>query len=593
MRKSIWLTASIAVVALFLGSLYFAVANGDTAAFKITVNYADGSKTVSDPHSLIFKLPFASIVKDSKTVTSVMVELQMKASWKGPEEDTTISGRVTYSINGVEKKSTLIADRYISSGELITIYTETLSVATIEGWDAGLGAKVLLISGDVGFSVDYPDGIKSSKGAIVETEWSYVVEAPAPTPSPSPTPTPTPDPSPTPSPTPQNNPPIAEANSPYEGKVNVAIDFSSAGSSDSDGSIDSYKWNFGDGSSSTSANPSHVYASAGVYTITLTVKDNDGATSVSSSKTTVTASDPIINQPPVADANGPYSGNTGTVISFSSSGSSDSDGSIVSYKWTFGDWGSSTLANPTHKYLLAGLYTVKLTVKDNDGYSASGTTYALITNPNTDPEPPPANEPPIADVNGPYTGITGKIVYFWSSGSYDPDGSIVSYKWTFGDGGSSTSNVPTHKYTSSGTYTVKLTVTDNDGAKVSTSTQAVIEDAPTVNQPPHAECNGPYTAQVFWSVWFTSAGTYDPDGHIASYHWAFGDGRTSSSHSPPHAYNQVGTYTVTLTVTDNDGAIDVDTTTVRITIDDPDNPGMMDSIIRFVSFTNKLTILTP
>ena len=141
-------------------------------------------------------------------------------------------------------------------------------------------------------------------------------------------------------PTPTNQIPTAKANGPYSGTPGAAIAFSSAGSTDPDGTISAYAWTFGDGSTSTAANPSHAYTAAGSYTVTLKVTDNAGAASAISS-TTATITAPPVNQAPTAKANGPYSGTTGTAISFSSAGSSDADGTIASYAWTFGDGGSA------------------------------------------------------------------------------------------------------------------------------------------------------------------------------------------------------------------------------------------------------------
>ena len=88
---------------------------------------------------------------------------------------------------------------------------------------------------------------------------------------------------------------------------------------------------------------------------------------------------PPVNTPPVANANGPYSGSTNSAISFSSAGSSDSDGTITGYAWTFGDGGTSTAANPSHTYTAAGTYTVTLTVTDNNSATHSDSTTATIT----------------------------------------------------------------------------------------------------------------------------------------------------------------------------------------------------------------------
>ncbi|RME20330.1 MAG: PKD domain-containing protein, partial [Candidatus Zixiibacteriota bacterium] len=86
-----------------------------------------------------------------------------------------------------------------------------------------------------------------------------------------------------------NQPPTAKINGPYSGTAGSPVSFSSAGSSDPDGTIVGYSWDFGDGSTSTAANPTHTYANAGTYTVTLTVTDDQGATGSASTTATITS----------------------------------------------------------------------------------------------------------------------------------------------------------------------------------------------------------------------------------------------------------------------------------------------------------------
>ena len=86
------------------------------------------------------------------------------------------------------------------------------------------------------------------------------------------------------------------------------------------------------------------------------------------------------------------------------------------------------------------------------------------------------NEPPTADANGPYTGLTGENIVFSSAGSSDPDGATLSYLWDFGDGTTSTQADPSHSYASAGNYQVSLAVTDAGGATATQTTTASIED---------------------------------------------------------------------------------------------------------------------
>jgi len=143
------------------------------------------------------------------------------------------------------------------------------------------------------------------------------------------------------------------------------IQFSATGSSDSDGSIVSYAWNFGDGSSATGVSVEHVFAEEGTYGVTLTVTDDDGATASLTNTLTISAT---ANVSPIAAA-------AATVVQaenprrlqFSSAGSEDPDGAIVAYDWDFGDGEVSAEANPIHMYLSGGIYAVSLTVVDNRG----------------------------------------------------------------------------------------------------------------------------------------------------------------------------------------------------------------------------------
>src|SRR2546422_2485876 len=233
------------------------------------------------------------------------------------------------------------------------------------------------------------------------------------------------------------------------------------------------------------------------------------------------------NQPPVAA----FSSSCSVVTCSFTSTSSDPDGSISAYSWTFGDGGTSAVQNPSHTYGAAGTYTVTLTVTDNQGATNSVSHTVTVS---------ASNQPPTAAFSSSCTGLTCSF----TSTSSDPDGSISAYSWTFGDGGTSAAQNPSHTYGAGGTYTVTLTVTDNQGATNSTSHSV------TVNRPPVASftqsCSGDACS-------FTSTSS-DPDGSISAYSWTFGDGGTSTAQNPSHTYATGGTYTAALTVTDNLGA---------------------------------------
>jgi len=337
--------------------------------------------------------------------------------------------------------------------------------------------------------------------------------------------------------------PTADPNGPYNAVLGSQIVFDSSGSTDSDGSIASYAWDFGDGNSGTGSSPTHTYQSDGTFTVALTVTDDGGATDTASTTATITPA-PI---PPSANAGGPYSSVVGSVISFDGTASSDSDGTIVSYAWDFGDGGVASGPLPTHSYSVDGNFTVTLTATDNDGLTGIDSTTATIN-------PAGGNTPPVAQANGPYSGTEGSAVQFSSSGSLDPDGSIVSYAWDFGDGNTSSTENPAHTYAAAGTYNVSLSVTDNAGDSTSDTTTATVE-AIVVNAPPTADANGPYSGYVGDTIVFDGTASSDSDGGIVRYDWDFGDGTTAvdAGPTPTHVYSAAGQYTVSLTVIDDVG----------------------------------------
>lgn len=154
---------------------------------------------------------------------------------------------------------------------------------------------------------------------------------------------------------------------------------------------------------------------------------------------------------------------------FNASGSTDPDGSIVAYAWSFGDGGTGTGVNASHTYAGAGAYTVTLTVTDNDG--ATDTDEQSIT------VSAPSNRPPTAS----FTYATDNLsCNFNASASADTDGSIVTYAWNFGDSSTGSGVTASHTYASAGTYTVVLTVTDDDGATGSQPRDVTVEAAPVV-----------------------------------------------------------------------------------------------------------------
>jgi len=143
-----------------------------------------------------------------------------------------------------------------------------------------------------------------------------------------------------------------------------------------------------------------------------------------------------------------------------------------------------------------------------------------------------------------------------------------TYNWTFEEGSPSSSNRrrPTVEFNKAGgPWKVVLKVSDGRLEAECMTTVSVSGGDETANVAPSANANGPYSGTAGLAVSFSSSGSNDADGSVASYAWTFGDGGTSSSPNPTHTYASAGSYTVSLTVTDNDGATASASTTATIT----------------------------
>ena len=168
-----------------------------------------------------------------------------------------------------------------------------------------------------------------------------------------------------------NQPPVASFTAtPSTTAIGAPITLSAAGSSDPDGTITNYAWNFGNGTTGSGMSVSKSYPAAGTYTVTLTVTDNGGLTATTTRTVTITAA----NQPPVASFTAtPLIAQVGVPIALSAAASSDSDGSITNYAWNFGNGTTGSGVSVSKSYAVAGTYTVTLTVTDNGGLTATTT----------------------------------------------------------------------------------------------------------------------------------------------------------------------------------------------------------------------------
>jgi len=225
-------------------------------------------------------------------------------------------------------------------------------------------------------------------------------------------------------------------------------------------------------------------------------------------------------------------------VTFDASASFDPDGTIVSYTWEFGDSTVGSGVMPTHAFANPGVYTAILTVVDNQSLSSTATHQVTVNTP-----------PRVAFQFSPGTIYIGVSVAFDGSASTDPDGTIASYSWDFGDGSLGTGVQPSHGYTAKGLFGVELTVVDNLGlSNYTTRAVAVRDRAPQITS--SAPGLGPLTVDAGATQTFTVI-AWDPDGDVLSYTWRI-DGTVAGGNSSAlnFASSDSGNHIVNVTVSD-------------------------------------------
>ncbi len=218
-----------------------------------------------------------------------------------------------------------------------------------------------------------------------------------------------------------------------------------------------------------------------------------------------------------------------------------STGGISSWYWNFGDGEISNSQSPSHAYSVAGTYTASLTATSQYGCKDS-LTQTVAVNP----------KPASSFMSN--TPVCLGVPTVFTDGS---TGGVVSWSWTFGEGGNSTLQNPAFTYTSASTYTVAEIVTNQYVCKDSSTKSVTVMNGLNVNLTLVQDISNP----LLWNVYDTITGGTAP----FTYLWNFGDGNTSTLQYPSHTYSVSGHYAISLTVTDANGCISsVDDSTYRI-----------------------------
>jgi hypothetical protein len=379
-----------------------------------------------------------------------------------------------------------------------------------------------------------------------------------------------------------NQPPTANAGSDITLTLPVNSTTLNGSGADADGTIAGYAWARVSGPTTFTLGTANAATStlsnlvAGTYVFRLTVTDNGGATGTDNVTVTVTAA---VNQPPTANAGSDIT-LTLPVNSTTLNGSgSDPDGTIASYAWarvsgptTFtlanGNAASTGLSN-----LVLGTYVFRLTVTDNSGATATDNVTVIVN--------AAVNQPPAANAGNNITLTLPTNSTTLAGSGTDADGTIAGYAWTRVSGPTTFTLVTANAATTAlsnlvqGTYTFRLTVTDNNGATGTDDVTVTVNAA--ANQPPAANAGNNITLTLPTnSTTLTGSGT-DADGTIASYAWIRVSGPTTFTLANANAATTglsnlvLGVYTFRLTVTDNSGATGTDDITVTVNAATPAN----------------------
>lgn len=279
-------------------------------------------------------------------------------------------------------------------------------------------------------------------------------------------------------------------------------------------------WDFGDGTGSTLPDPVKSYAAVGIYNVQL-ISTYDICRD--------TAVKPIRIMPrPVANFTAPDTTKCQPPLTVSFQ---DQSAGAISWQWSFGDGGTSTLQNPVHTYNSYGIFSVKLVIT-----SASGCTDTLIK---------PFVKIQRAIITVPALPARGCIPF-----TINPVAvvtaldNVTSWFWDFGDGFTSTSATPSHTYPVQGTYNIKVRITTSTGCTDS----LIIPGA--VHTGTHTTPNftaTPLTVCAFQPVQFTDL-TPPP---VNEWHWDFGDGVSSNLQNPLHEFSDTGKFTIKLVALNN------------------------------------------
>ncbi|MEK7528138.1 MAG: PKD domain-containing protein [Patescibacteria group bacterium] len=340
---------------------------------------------------------------------------------------------------------------------------------------------------------------------------------------------------------------------PERGESPLLVEFDASKSTDVDGAIQEFSWDFDDDGIFDASGPTaeHTFEEPGKYTAILKITESSGHFSTFETPieaTTSKAPKVIIDITNTESA----SLTIGTEYTFSGARSTSPGGRIETFEWDFGDDSAKkTTRTASHAFKLAGTYEVILSVRDETGRTGEGAKIVTVGNAPSVPQAVITTTP--VSTGGKLTGTAPLEISFDSSASTDADDDIVEYSWDFdGDGETDSSDESeSFTFTSAGTYNTKLTLEDSAGNK-DTGTLEVTVAPPGLSAEVSAN---PTDGEVPLTVSFDASGSRYPGHRIVAYEWDFGDGTEQrlDTASISHQYTRTGSFTASVTAVADDG----------------------------------------
>lgn len=301
--------------------------------------------------------------------------------------------------------------------------------------------------------------------------------------------------------------------------------------------ITQYEWDFGDGNTDVGPNVEHMYQKPGTYTLTLKVDDGEGL----GNSIQTTQKELVVNKFPEARFEAPAVVAPGQSFTADGTMSLDEDGMVETYEWYVDGIPAGSGERPSLVIGQPGEHMISLRVKDNSGFDiAQGLTSRSIR----------VNNAPVPKwVSIPDTPVPGEEITFSAEPSFDKDGSIINYTWTFEDGQTMEGVSIQRSFEESGTKNFTLSVTDNDGLENSTST---IEESIHLNHQPYIVTE-PAIRSNSLDITLDASGSYDLDEDPLHFEWTLPDGSKRYESSFSWKAPEPGVHIVSLQINDGQG----------------------------------------